>query len=61
MSMMRWGNMMSYGVKGNYGYGFGYWSFLNISYTILLIGLIILVFLGITKLWRGLYQKKDKK
>ena len=61
MSMMMGGNMMGYGVMGNYGYGFGYWSFLNILYIILLIGLIILVFLGIMKLWRSLYQKKDKK
>ena len=60
MSMMMGGNM-GYGMMGNYGYGFGYWNFLNVLYSILLIGLIILVYLGIIKLWRNLYQKKDKK
>lgn len=57
MNMMMGGNM-GYGMMGNYGYGFGYWNFLNILYTILLIGLIILVFLGIVKLWKDLFQKK---
>ncbi|MBI3027728.1 hypothetical protein HYY70_06480 [Candidatus Woesearchaeota archaeon] len=60
MSMMMGGNM-GYGMMGNYGYGLGYWNFLNVLYAILLIGLIILVYLGIIKLWRNLYQKKDKK
>ena len=59
MNMM--GNNFGYGMMGNYGYGLGYWSFLNVLYAILLIGLIILVFLGIIKMWRNLYQKKDKK
>jgi len=49
------------GMMGNFGYGFGYWNFLNVLYLILIIGLIILVYFGIIKLWRNLYQKKDKK
>src|SRR3989338_519083 len=60
MSMMMGGNM-GYGMMGNYGYGLGYWNFLNVLYAIFLIGLIILVYLGIIKLWRSLYQKKGKK
>jgi len=54
--MMGGGNMMGYGMMGNNP--FGYWNFLNFLYTILLIGLIILVFLGIIKLWKGLFRKK---
>lgn len=61
MSMMGSGfgtNMMSQGMMGNYGYGFGYWNFQNALYLILVIGLIILVYLGIFKLWREIFQKK---
>src|SRR3989339_1584216 len=47
MNMMYGGNTMGYGMMGNYGYGFGYWNFLNVLYVLLLIGLIILVFIGI--------------
>ncbi|HLC62549.1 MAG TPA: hypothetical protein VJI52_06040 [Candidatus Nanoarchaeia archaeon] len=58
MSMMVGGNTMGYGMMGNYGYGFGYWNFLNVLYVLLLIGLIILVFIGIIKLWKDLFRKK---
>ena len=51
-------NMMGSGMMGNYGYGFGYWNFINSLYVVLLIGLIILVYLWIIKLWRGVYGKK---
>ena len=65
MNMMRWQNPtqinMVRRMTGSSGYGFGYWNFLNLLYLILIIGLIILVFLGIIKLWRNLYHKKDKK
>ncbi|MBI2652479.1 hypothetical protein HYX00_03345 [Candidatus Woesearchaeota archaeon] len=57
MNMMMGGNM-GYGMMGNYGYGLGYWSFVNILYTILLIGLIILVYLWILKLWKNMPKKK---
>ena len=57
MSMMMGGNM-DYGMMGNYRYGFSYWNFLNVLYAILLIGLIVLVFLGIIKLWKDLFRKK---
>ena len=60
MSMMMGGNM-GYGMMGNYGYGFGYWNFVNILYIILLIGLIILVYLWILKLWRNMKNKGNKK
>ena len=60
MSMMMGGNM-GYGMMGNYGYGFGYWNFVNILYIILLIGLIILVYLWILKLWRNMKNKGSKK
>lgn len=61
MNMMgsRFGtNMMSQGMMGNYEYGMGYWSFVTALHILLLIGLIILVYLGIFKLWRDLFQKK---
>ena len=57
MSMMMGGNM-GYGMMGNYGYGFGYWNFLNALYALLLIGLIILVYLWIIKLWKNKSGKK---
>ena len=52
------GNMMNYGMMGNYGYGFGYWGFINILYITLLIGLIILVYLWIAKLLKDTKNKK---
>jgi len=53
--------MMNGGMMGNYGYGFGYWSFVNVLYIILLIGLVILVWLWIIKLWRNMGNKGGKK
>ncbi len=58
MNMMMGGNM-DYGMM-NAGYGFGYWNFLSILYTLLVIGLVILVYLGIVKLWRDLFHGKRK-
>ena len=52
MNMMMGGNTMGSGMMDNFGYGFGYWNFLNILYILLLIGLIILVYLWIFKLWK---------
>ena len=49
MNMMMGGNMM-----GITGYGYGYSSVVNILFVILLIGLIILVYLWIFKLWRNM-------
>ena len=60
MNMMMGGNMMGSGMMGNYGYGFGYWNIFNVLYAVLLVGLIILVFLGIMKLWKGLFRAKRK-
>ena len=52
-------NMMGYnfgyGMMGNIGYG--YWGFLNFLSLVLVIGLIILVYLWIIKLWRDVYKK----
>ena len=59
MSMMMGGNM-GYGMMENQGYGFVYWNFLNVLYVLLLIGLIILVYLWIIKLWKTMENKKDK-
>ena len=44
MNMMMGGNM-GYGMVGNkpFGYGYGYWSFWNIVWSLLWIGLIVLV------------------
>ena len=61
MNMMMRGNMMNYGMMGNYGYGFGYWNFINILYVILLIGLIILIYIWILKLWKNVQNKNSKK
>ena len=56
--MMGWQNQMQagtmQGMMGNWGYGFGYWNLLNLLYLLLLVGLIVLVWLGILKLWKGL-------
>lgn len=68
MNMMMGDNMMGsggtnmmganfgYGMMGNYGYG--YLGFLNILSLVLVIGLIILVYLWIIKLWRQMPKKK---
>src|SRR3989344_1846684 len=65
MSMMGGGMMGGQNVQGSMmgsgGFGFGYWNFINILYIILLIGLIILVYLWIIKLWKNIKNKGDKK
>ena len=67
MNMMMDGNMMGgqnvqsgmmQGMMGNLGYGAGYWNLINILYIILLIGLIILVYFWIIKLFRGSKKKR---
>lgn len=70
MNMMR-GNMMGLGgtnmmgtnaigsgMMGNLGYNVGYWNFVNVLYLILLIGLIILVYFWIIKLFRDSKKKR---
>ena len=52
------GGNIGYGMMGNYGYGLGYWSFINILSIILLSGLIILVYLWIAKLLKNTKNKK---
>ena len=52
MSMM--GYNFGYGMIGNVGY----WSFVNLLSLILVIGLIILVYLWIIKLWKEISKKK---
>ncbi|MBI2653705.1 hypothetical protein HYX02_02730 [Candidatus Woesearchaeota archaeon] len=49
-------NMMGYGMMGNLGYG--YWSFLNFFTTLLVVGLVILVYLWVIKLWREVFGKR---
>ncbi|MBI2107138.1 hypothetical protein HYT57_04075 [Candidatus Woesearchaeota archaeon] len=56
MMNMMGGNMMSYGMMGNYGY----WNFLSILYTALVIGLVILVYLWIIKIWKSMEGKKRR-
>ena len=56
------GSNFGYGMMGNLGYGmmgqsYGYWSFINVLSLVLLIGLIILVYLWIAKLWKEVYKK----
>src|SRR3989338_11248510 len=59
MMNMAGSSMMGYGMMGNYG--FGYWGFLNFLSIVLVIGLIILVYLWIIKLWKDLPKKKRGK
>ena len=58
MNMMTGTNMMGSGMMGNYGYG--YWSFINLLSIVLLIGLIVLVYLWIIKLWKEAFTKTKK-
>ncbi|MBI2100985.1 hypothetical protein HYT53_00045 [Candidatus Woesearchaeota archaeon] len=60
MGMM--GGNFGYGMMGNLGYGmmgqsYGYWSFINLLSLVLLIGLVILVYLWVAKLWKEVYKK----
>ena len=57
MMNMMWGNNFGYGMMGNYGYGLGYWNFINFLSVVLLLGLIVLVYLWIMKLWRDIFKK----
>src|SRR3989344_4307647 len=57
---MAWGNTMGYGMMGNYSYGSGYWSFVGVLYTLLLVGLVILVYIWVVKAWRSLKVNKKK-
>ena len=55
MNMMMGGsNMMGYGMTGSTGYGYRYFGFINVLFIILLIGLIILVYTWIFKLWKNI-------
>jgi len=54
------GGMMQQ-MMGNWGYGYGYWNFVNILYVILLVGLIVLVYLWIVRLLRDTKNKRSKK
>lgn len=56
MMNMMMGNY-GYGMMGNYGYGLGYGYFINLLSLILVIGLIILVYLWIMKLWKDVFKK----
>lgn len=63
-SRMEGGNMMNYGMmnyKGEMMGSYGYWGFLNLLYVLLLIGLIIIVYLWIIKLWKSIKGKDSKK
>lgn len=57
-----YGGMMNM-IAGNLGYGmmgtsYGYLSFLNFLSIVLVIGLVILVYLWIMKLWKEVFKKK---
>ena len=68
MMGMMMGMMMGYGgmrnmMASNFGYGmmgleYGYWGLLNFLSLVLLIGLIILVYLWIIKLWKQISKKQ---
>ncbi len=58
MMNMMGNNMMGSGMMG--GWGYGYWGFLNLLYLLFLVGVVILVYLVIIKLWKSM-QKESKK
>src|SRR3989338_838496 len=45
------------GMMGSW-YGYGYWNFVNALYAILLIGLVILAYLWVVRLWKDLPKKR---
>lgn len=56
------GTNFGYGMMENWGYGmmgqsYGYWSLINLLSLVLLVGLVILVYLWIAKLWKEVYKK----
>ena len=55
---MMGGGMMN--MMGSTGYGYGYFSFIYVLSIILLIGLIILVYLWIFKLWKNMKNESKK-
>lgn len=65
MDMMGSGMMDGQNVQssmmGSRRYSFSYWNFINILYIILLIGLIILIYLWIIKLWKNVKTTGGKK
>lgn len=58
MMNMMMGSNFGYGMMGNYGYG--YLSFINLLSIVLLIGLVVLVYLWIIKLWKEAFTKTKK-
>jgi len=55
MMNMMWGSNFGYGMMGS---GYGYWGLLNFLSFVLVIGLIILVYLWIIKLWKQINKKE---
>ena len=49
-------NMMGYGMMD----GYGYYGFTGLLFSLLLIGLVILVYLWVAKLWREVFRKAKK-
>lgn len=62
--MMNKGGMMTM-MGTNYGYGMmgssGWWTFSYVLYVLLLLGLVVLVFLWIIKLWKSLNERNSKR
>ena len=53
------GNMMGYNLGyGMMGSGYGYWGLLNFLSLVLVVGIIILVYLWIIKLWKQVAKKE---
>lgn len=55
--MMSSGGMMGGGMMSRGSYGLGYWGFFEFIYLLLLIGVIILIYLLIIKLWKNIRDK----
>lgn len=54
LTNMPMANMMGYGMMGQ---GYDYWNFVNFLSIVLIIGLTILVYLWIIKVWKDLFKK----
>ncbi len=59
---LKYGGMMNMMLGSNLGYGtmgqsYGYWGFLNFLSIVLVVGLVILVYLWIMKLWKDVFRK----
>lgn len=51
--------MMDSGMMGT-SYGYGYWNVITVLYILLLLGIIVLIYLWIFRLWKGMKKKTSR-